>query len=138
MSFREMKHANQQLSDEEAIAILQRGKSGVLALHGDNGYPYAVPISYFTTKAKLSCTARPQATNTNCLRATTTFPSAWWISTTSCRRNSPLISAAPSCSARCAPLPTPPKNRPRSKPWGTNTPPAKTASCPISANILIM
>ena len=46
MSFREMKHANQQLSNEEAIAILQRGKSGVLALHGDNGYPYAVPMSF--------------------------------------------------------------------------------------------
>ena len=53
MSFREMKHANQQLSDEEAIAILQRGKSGVLALHGDNGYPYAVPISYVYHEGKI-------------------------------------------------------------------------------------
>ena len=53
MSFREMKHANQQLSNEEAIAILQRGKSGVLALHGDNGYPYAVPISYVYHEGKI-------------------------------------------------------------------------------------
>jgi len=53
MSFREMKHANQQRSNEEAIAILQRGKSGVLALHGDNGYPYAVPISYVYHEGKI-------------------------------------------------------------------------------------
>ncbi len=31
---------------EESAAVLMRGTSGVLALSGDNGYPYAVPISY--------------------------------------------------------------------------------------------
>lgn len=31
---------------EESAAVLTRGTSGVLALSGDNGYPYAVPISY--------------------------------------------------------------------------------------------
>ena len=44
--FREMRRKNQLLSKEESVAVLERGTSGVLALAGDNGYPYAVPISY--------------------------------------------------------------------------------------------
>lgn len=44
--FREMRRFQQQLSTEECIDILQRGSSGVLAVIGDNGYPYAVPLSY--------------------------------------------------------------------------------------------
>lgn len=58
--FREMKHKNQQLSQEEAVAILQRGKSGVLALHGDNGYPYAVPISYVYHEGKIILHGAPE------------------------------------------------------------------------------
>lgn len=44
--FREMRRTRQALSKEEIAAILHNGSSGVLALSGDNGYPYAVPISY--------------------------------------------------------------------------------------------
>ena len=44
--FREMRRINQQLSEEECISVLQRGSSGVLAVIGDGGYPYAVPLSY--------------------------------------------------------------------------------------------
>ncbi|MBR1579374.1 MAG: pyridoxamine 5'-phosphate oxidase family protein [Selenomonadaceae bacterium] len=44
--FREMRRKRQQTSDEEARAILASGTSGVLALSGDDGYNYAVPISY--------------------------------------------------------------------------------------------
>ena len=44
--FREMRRKRQALSTEEIAAILNRGTSGVLALSGDDGYPYAVPISY--------------------------------------------------------------------------------------------
>ncbi len=44
--FREMRRKKQLLSKEENIALLQNGKSGVLALYGDDGYPYAVPLSY--------------------------------------------------------------------------------------------
>lgn len=46
MMFRAMRRANQQLSPAETAAILQNGTSGVLALMGDEGYPYALPISY--------------------------------------------------------------------------------------------
>lgn len=44
--FREMRRNKQEISLEESAAVLTRGTSGVLAVLGDNGYPYAVPISY--------------------------------------------------------------------------------------------
>ena len=44
--FREMRRKRQALSREEISLILYRGTSGVLALSGDDNYPYAVPISY--------------------------------------------------------------------------------------------
>ena len=51
--FREMRRKNQALSMEESAAVLTRGTSGVLALSGDNGYPYAVPISYVYDGARI-------------------------------------------------------------------------------------
>ena len=53
MEFREMRRKRQQLSDEESYAILQKATSGTLALLGDGGYPYAVPISYVFSEGKL-------------------------------------------------------------------------------------
>ena len=44
--FREMRRKKQALSQEMCTAVLERGTSGVLALLGDGGYPYAVPLSY--------------------------------------------------------------------------------------------
>ncbi|MCI8653117.1 MAG: 5-nitroimidazole antibiotic resistance protein [Angelakisella sp.] len=51
--FREMRRKKQLLPEEEAIAILKEGTFGVLALSGDDGYPYAVPISYVYEGGKL-------------------------------------------------------------------------------------
>ena len=48
-----MRRKRQQLSDEESYAILQKATSGTLALLGDGGYPYAVPISYVFCEGKL-------------------------------------------------------------------------------------
>ena len=44
--FREMRRKNQQMSDEEVRDILAAATSGVLALAGENDYPYAVPMSF--------------------------------------------------------------------------------------------
>ena len=44
--FREMRRKKQALSPEECEGVLERGSSGVLAVLGDGGYPYAVPLSY--------------------------------------------------------------------------------------------
>ena len=46
MEFRPMRRKNQALSRAECEAVLAGGTSGVLALAGDGGYPYAVPLSY--------------------------------------------------------------------------------------------
>lgn len=42
----EMRRKTQQLPRAEAEEILRAGSSGVLALAGEEGYPYALPISY--------------------------------------------------------------------------------------------
>lgn len=51
--FREMRRNKQQLSDEECERILERGKTGVLAVLGDDGYPYTVPINYYYNAGKI-------------------------------------------------------------------------------------
>ena len=44
--FRPMRRSKQQLPHEEALVILQEGSTGILALSGDDGYPYLVPLNY--------------------------------------------------------------------------------------------
>lgn len=44
--FREMRRKQQLLSHEDSITVLERGTAGILAVLGDNDYPYAVPLSY--------------------------------------------------------------------------------------------
>lgn len=51
--FREMRRKNQQLPQEEAVQILKQATSGVLALLGDDDYPYAVPMSHLYQDGKL-------------------------------------------------------------------------------------
>lgn len=51
--FREMRRSKQALSQEECQEILERGTFGVLAVAGDNGYPYTVPLSYMFQEGKL-------------------------------------------------------------------------------------
>lgn len=53
MEFRKMRRFRQQLSKSECDAILSKTTSGTLALLGDNGYPYAVPLSYVYANGKL-------------------------------------------------------------------------------------
>ena len=51
--FREMRRAAQALSQEECEEILVRRGEGVLAVSGDDGYPYAVPLNYVYAGGKL-------------------------------------------------------------------------------------
>ena len=50
---REMRRFKQELTQAECAAVLERGTSGVLAVTGDGGYPYAVPLSYVWADGKL-------------------------------------------------------------------------------------
>lgn len=51
--FPEMRRKAQQLPQDETEELLRAGTSGVLALAGENGYPYALPISYVYHEGRL-------------------------------------------------------------------------------------
>ena len=47
MEFREMRRFKQALTQEECAAILRGEKRGTLAVIGDGGWPYALPINFW-------------------------------------------------------------------------------------------
>ena len=51
--FREMRRSRQKLGEQECLRILEQGSFGVLAVLGDEGYPYAVPLSYVYRDGKI-------------------------------------------------------------------------------------
>lgn len=51
--FRDMRRKQQALPYEESVTILESASSGVLAVLGDEGYPYTVPLSYVYREGKL-------------------------------------------------------------------------------------
>lgn len=51
--FRELRRKRQALPQEACEQILKAGKTGVLALQGDDDYPYAVPLNYCYEGGKL-------------------------------------------------------------------------------------
>jgi hypothetical protein len=48
-----MRRFKQELSDEETAKILLDGKTGVLGVIGDGGYPYTVPVNYVFNGGKI-------------------------------------------------------------------------------------
>lgn len=50
--FRPMRRSKKEISIEMAKQLLQSSKRGVLAVNGDEGYPYAVPINYTYDEAE--------------------------------------------------------------------------------------
>ena len=45
--FRKMRRFKQELSKQECFEILQKEKRAVLAVYGEEGYPYALPINFY-------------------------------------------------------------------------------------------
>ena len=52
-SFRPMRRFKQQMTDEACIALLQKAQRGVLAVLGDSGYPYTVPLDFVYDNGKI-------------------------------------------------------------------------------------
>ena len=50
---REMRRIKQLLPEQKTIEIMERNTAGVLAVTGDDDYPYAVPISYVYADGKI-------------------------------------------------------------------------------------
>ena len=51
--FREMRRSKQMLSADYCVEVLKRCTNGILACSGDDGYPYAVPLSYVYSKGSI-------------------------------------------------------------------------------------
>ncbi len=51
--FRKMRRFKQAVPEEECIKILEKEESGVLAVIGDEGYPYTVPLNYIYSNGKI-------------------------------------------------------------------------------------
>ena len=51
--FRPMRRFKQQMTDEACIALLQKAPRGVLAVLGDGGYPYTVPLDFVYDDGKI-------------------------------------------------------------------------------------
>ena len=45
--FRPIRRTKRELSGEDTISLLLKGKRGVFAVNGDDGYPYAIPVDYY-------------------------------------------------------------------------------------------
>ena len=43
--FRRMRRFKQEITESECIDILKKAPRGILAFHGENGYPYAIPLN---------------------------------------------------------------------------------------------
>ncbi len=50
---RRMNKQNRQLEDAAAKSLFTKGHHGILAVNGDNGYPYAVPVNYVYLNDKI-------------------------------------------------------------------------------------
>ena len=45
--FRKMRRFKQELTQEECIKVLKEEPRGIMAFHGENAYPYAIPLNQF-------------------------------------------------------------------------------------------
>lgn len=51
--FRKMRRFGQLIPESESIEILEKSSTGILAVQGDNGYPYTVPMNYAFVDGKI-------------------------------------------------------------------------------------
>ena len=45
--FRPMRRKNRAINEDAARQLLHTARRGILAVNGDDGYPYAIPVNYF-------------------------------------------------------------------------------------------
>lgn len=51
--FRDMRRIKQQITEQECFEILKQEPRGILALYGENDYPYALPMNHLFLDNKL-------------------------------------------------------------------------------------
>ena len=52
MEWAKMRRFKQQVAEADCIAVLKTETRGVLAVNGENGYPYPVPINFYYSEAE--------------------------------------------------------------------------------------
>lgn len=45
--YRKMRRFKQEITREECIEVLKKAPRGVLSMHGENGFPYSVPVNQY-------------------------------------------------------------------------------------------
>ena len=53
MEFRELRRFKQAATPQECEAVLSSARRGILAVHGENGYPYGLPVNYLYLDGKI-------------------------------------------------------------------------------------
>ena len=53
--FKTMRRFKQEISKEECIQVLREAPRGVMAFHGENDYPYAIPLNQFYDEEDKVC-----------------------------------------------------------------------------------
>ena len=51
--FRPLRRIKQAATPEECIAVLQSAPRGILTVHGENGYPYGIPMNFVFLDGKI-------------------------------------------------------------------------------------
>ena len=99
--FPAMRRSDKALPEREVFDMLQHCTSGVLALCGKDGYPYAVPVSHVCDpkSKKLYFHCFREGYKLDLIRQNDRVSFAWWSATTWCPRSLPPIFAAPCSSA---------------------------------------
>ena len=67
--FRPLRRIKQTASQEECIALLESAPRGVLAVHGENGYPYGIPVNYVFLDGKVYFHCAKEGHKVDALRA---------------------------------------------------------------------
>lgn len=67
--FRPLRRIKQTASQEECIALLESAPRGVLAVHGENGYPYGLPVNYVFMDGRIYFHCAKEGHKVDALRA---------------------------------------------------------------------
>jgi nitroimidazol reductase NimA-like FMN-containing flavoprotein (pyridoxamine 5'-phosphate oxidase superfamily) len=98
--FREMRRKDRLLSNDEAREILERNDFGVLAVLGDAGYPYAVPLNYVFVDGSIYFHGARTGHKIDAIKKMKRYLSQSWTPKKSLLKNSRPTTKALSLSAR--------------------------------------
>lgn len=66
--FREMRSKTNMLTNEEVENILKTSPNGTLALYGENGYPYSVPVNFVYSDGKIYFHGAAEGYKLDCMK----------------------------------------------------------------------